>query len=173
MNIYQFEASGDKTALGALMKEYLVWVIDMMRSEYGYDISEAIIDSVIENDLQTIEKFLPPAGFILLAEIDNKLAGMVGLKKLSEGIAEIKRLYVRPAFRGKGLAQALLQQLINEAKSKNYSFIRLESDKFMKNAHQLYHSFGFKDIEQYEGGEAPPEFVPHTIFMELSLANAD
>jgi GNAT superfamily N-acetyltransferase len=173
MKIYQFESSGDKSRLGTLMKEYLVWVVNIMRTDYGYDISEEIIDAVVENDLQTIEKFLPPIGFILIAEIDNKLAGMVCLKKLSEDVAEIKRMYVRPQFRGQGLARTLLQQLINEAKSKNYSLIRLESDKFMKNAHQLYYSFGFKDIEQYEGGEAPPEFVPHTVFMELSLANAD
>jgi GNAT superfamily N-acetyltransferase len=173
MKIYQLEATSDKIQLVALMKEYFLWLFDMMRSEYGYNISEELVDAVIERNQASIEDCLPPTGLLLLAENDNALAGMAGLRKLSEGIAEIKRLYVRPEFRGQGLARTMFQQLIDEAKSKNYSLIRLESDFFMKNAHRLYRSFGFKEIEQYEGSIAPKEFVSHSIFMELSLANAD
>ena len=51
--------------------------------------------------------------------------------------------------------------------------IRLESGKFMKNAHQLYRSLGFREIEAYEHGELPEELAAHSIFMELSLADAD
>jgi len=173
MKIYQFEASGDKTLLSTLMREYLVWSTNMLRSEYGLDYGDEVINAIIEEDLEMIDKYLPPMGCLLIAEVDNESAGMVCLKALDKGIAEVKRMYVRPKFRRFGLGRSLMTHLLDEAKAMNYSIVRLESGKFMKNAHQLYRSLGFREIEAYEHGELPEELAAHSIFMELSLADAD
>jgi GNAT superfamily N-acetyltransferase len=173
MKIYQFEKTANLELLRALMREYLMWVRDNLQSEFGINYSDEIIDSVIDNDLANLEEFLPPMGCLFLAEVDNELAGMVCLKDISEGVAEVKRMYVRPQFRRFGLGRILINSLLDEAKAMNYSIIRLESSHFMKNAHQLYRSLGFKEIERYEGGEAPDELVAHTFFMELSLSTND
>ena len=82
---------------------------------------------------------------------------------------EIKRMYVKPKYRGKGIGRALLQEQVNRARQQNVSTIRLDSSRFMTTAHSLYRSVGFKDIEPYKGSEIPAEIQKYWIFMELKL----
>jgi ribosomal protein S18 acetylase RimI-like enzyme len=78
-------------------------------------------------------------------------------------------MYVRPEHRNKGLGRALVDRLIEEARQVGYQRIRLDSALFMRDAHRLYRSAGFKEIAPYEGSEVPVEFHDHWIFMELML----
>jgi GNAT superfamily N-acetyltransferase len=78
-------------------------------------------------------------------------------------------MYVRPAFRRKGIGRALAQRLISEARGIGYASIRLDSTRFMKAAHALYRSLGFREIEPYPESEIPPEFQSHWVFMELEF----
>ena len=149
--------------------DYLVWGNDKMQSLYGvhpHNPKEAV-----EQDIQSIDKFLPPNGRLLLAFYENKACGIGCLKSIDEEIGEIKRMYVDPSFRNIGAGRAILQSLLNAAKDTGYNKVRLDSPKFMEAAHSLYRSFGFKDIEPYLEMEIPQEFKDYLLFMELDLTD--
>lgn len=90
-----------------------------------------------------------PKGCLLLAFYKNKLTGCVALRKFDEGMCEMKRLYVRSGYRGKGIGKALAKQIINTARKLGYTHMRLDTLPFMKEAITLYLSLGFKEIDPY------------------------
>jgi GNAT superfamily N-acetyltransferase len=113
--------------------------------------------------------FLPPQGRLLFAYKENCLAGVGCLKALTPHTAEIKRMYVRPGNRRQSLGRALLNRLLEEAGQIGYERVRLNSARFMTEAHQLYRTTGFREIDAYEGSEIPKEFQGRWIFMEKVL----
>lgn len=90
-----------------------------------------------------------PEGCLLLAFYKNKLAGCVALRKFDEGMCEMKRLYIRPGYRGKGIGKVLAKQILNTARKLGYTHMRLDTLPFMKEAITLYLSLGFKEIDPY------------------------
>ena len=166
MKLYQMETSEHKQHVSELFWEYLQWANQNVNEVFNVNFD---IAAMLEADMQTLAKFLPPNGRLLLGEVDEQIAGIACMKQLNDTICEIKRMYVRPAFRGRGLGRGLLQRLIDEARQIGYPIMRLDSARFMKAAHALYRSTGFQEIEPYEGSEIPTEFQQHWIFMELRL----
>ncbi len=117
-----------------------------------------------------LHEFIPPSGRLLLGKYEAKIAGCICLRKIGEDVGEIKRMYVRPEFRRKGIGRSLLEAIINEAIYIDYSKIRLDSAPFAKEAQALYGLFGFQDIEPYlEKIEIPLEHRANWVFMELLL----
>lgn len=111
-------------------------------------------------------KYAPPDGRLYLVLEDGKYGGCIGLRKFDEGICEMKRLYVRPEFRGKRIGDALIEKVILEAKKICYKKMRLDTIKErMQQAVSLYEKHGFVEIEAYY--ENPN---PHTLYMELKLS---
>jgi len=94
-------------------------------------------------------KYVPPDGRLLLANQDAETAGCVALRKIDRGICEMKRMWIRPEFRGKGIGRALTETVIDEAQKIGYKRMCLDTGKFMKEAPALYRLLGFKDIEPY------------------------
>jgi len=150
-----------------LFWEYLQWANAKVEENFGVSFD---IASMLEDDMNTLDKFMPPKGRLLLGYVEDQPMGIACLKALTEIIGEIKRMYVRPQARKKGLGRALLNQLLEEARQSGYARIRLDSARFMAAAHQLYRTNGFREIQAYEGSEIPKEFQNHWIFMECELS---
>src|SRR6266478_5314733 len=94
--------------------------------------------------------YAPPEGRLLLAEYEGQLAGCVALHKLEPDICEMKRLYLRPQFRGKGLGRILAERIMTEARQIGYSLMRLDTvEPVMKDAVVMYRKLGFKEIAPY------------------------
>ena len=166
MRLYQVETEEHKQYIRELFWEYLQWANQNVNENFNVNFD---IAAMLDDDMRTLDKFLPPDGRLLLCVVDDQLAGLACMKKLSDAVCEVKRMYVRPNFRGHGLGRALLQGLIDEARHMGYLIMRLDSARFMKEAHALYRSTGFREIESYEGSEIPEAFQQHWVFMELPL----
>ena len=113
-------------------------------------------------------KYAPPTGRLLLAREGNQSVGCAGFRCLEAGICEMKRLYVRPQWRGRGIGQQLAGMLIDAARNAGYSRMRLDTLNTMRSAIELYTSLGFRRIEAYY--ENPSD---RAVFMELVLENPD
>jgi ribosomal protein S18 acetylase RimI-like enzyme len=116
-------------------------------------------------------KYAPPDGALLLARVDGEAAGTVALRKLDSGICEMKRLYVRPPFRGRRMAdgrsigRALAEVIVAIGRERGYQRLRLDTiGGKMRQALSLYRSMGFVEIPPYY---ASP--IPDTAYLELVL----
>lgn len=111
-------------------------------------------------------KYTPPEGRLYLVLDEGKYTGCIGLRRFEGKICEMKRLYVKPAYRGKGIGNALIQKITNEAKAIGYRTMRLDTIRErMRNAVTLYEKHGFLEIDAYYDNPNP-----HTLYMELKLS---
>lgn len=109
--------------------------------------------------------YAQPAGRLLLAVYQGEVAGCVALRPLEAQACEMKRLYVRPRWRGHRVGIELAQRIIEEARLAGYKQMRLDTLPSMRDAIRLYRSLGFKEIEPYYANP-----VEGALFMELSLS---
>jgi ribosomal protein S18 acetylase RimI-like enzyme len=105
-----------------------------------------------------------PEGSLLLALKNAQPVGCIGIRKLDEETAELKRMYVKGAFRGCGIGVKLLEQSIETAKRLGYLKMKLDTLKDMVKAQELYRSFGFYEIPSYRFNP-----LKGTIYMEKKL----
>ena len=154
--IFQAESQDQIDAARALFREYEAWL--------GLD----LCFQGFEEELNNLPgKYALPDGRLFLAYSDGALAGCIAMRKLSTGICEMKRLFVRDAFRGRRIGNELIQKIIEEALDAGYSKMRLDTyPAKMGKAVDLYRSYGFREIAPYYNN--PYEGV---LFMELDLAD--
>ena len=121
-----------------MLREYVDWI--------GLDLAFQEIDAELDG---LPGDYAPPRGALLVAVDGPRHLAMIALRPLDRTIAEMKRLYVRPDARGRGLARQLITRLCDEAKRLDYSEIRLDTLPKMGEAQAIYQAYGFVDIEPY------------------------
>ncbi len=94
---------------------------------------------------------------------------MGALRRVKEGVGEIKRMYIKPEYRGRGLGKKMLELLLREGKRCSFSKIYLETGSFMTTAQRLYRAAGFHSREVYPETEMPPQIRHAYLFMEKVL----
>jgi len=109
-------------------------------------------------------QYSPPDGCILVALWGSELAGCVALRGLNTSGCEMKRLFVRPAFRGREIGLALASAIIEQARSRGYAYMRLDTLPTMKTAISIYRALNFKEIKPYTN-----EKIPGARYFELAL----
>ncbi|HSG43189.1 MAG TPA: GNAT family N-acetyltransferase [Anaerolineales bacterium] len=160
-------ASGEHHAeIRNLFFEYAQLIQKIATEEYGLDFT---IDDTLNGFMSGMSVFHPPSGSLLLAKYKDEFAGIGCLKRLNDETGEIKRMFVSPRYRRKGLGKVMLDGLVNDARSIGYSKIRLDSPDVFKAAHRLYESMGFRYIEAYEGSEAAESIPDRAVYMELEI----
>jgi putative acetyltransferase len=134
--------------------------------EYGGSLGFSLCFQSFDEELKSLPgAFGLPAGRLLLARCEGHAAGCIGLRPLEPGICEMKRLYVRPSDRGRGLGRMLVERLIAEARAIGYERMRLDTvESAMKDAIALYRRMGFKEIAPYSAIS-----IDTALWMELSL----
>jgi putative acetyltransferase len=154
VNIVQAQSPDDINRTRELFEEYAAWLgFDLCFQKFGDELAELP------------GAYAPPAGRLFLAVDGDQILGCVALRPLDEGICEIKRLYLRPDARGKGLGRELTKAVIDAAHEIGYKRMRLDTlPGKMDRAIAIYRSLGFREIEPYYYN--PYEGVK---FMELSL----
>lgn len=108
--------------------------------------------------------YAPPRGRLLVAWVDERPAGCGALRPIEGDAAEMKRMWVRPSFRGRGLGRAVAEALLAAARSEGYARIRLDTLPSMAEAQALYCSLGFVKVPPYNDNPHPG-----AIHMELRL----
>jgi len=167
----RLSALDDLTGVAGLMAGYVAEIRRNLFEKYGLRLEEATPDS---GQLVAIDALLEPPQILYLAVIDGRPSGTCGLKQLDADTAEIKRMYVDPAQRGRGVARALLERVIDDGRAAGFRTLRLETTVWMVEAHALYRSCGFTEAAPF----ADPEFGCHPGFehlaryMTLSLAGS-
>jgi putative acetyltransferase len=134
-------------------------------AEYGASLHFSLCFQRFEEELAGLPgAYARPEGCLLLALQEDEVAGCAALRKSAEGVAEMKRLFVRPTFRGKGLGRVLAEAILDEASKAGYRSIKLDTIDSMKEAIALYRDLGFETTSPYTYNP-----IPGAVFMERSL----
>ena len=154
MNLKQVELEEEVHQARGLFVEYATWL--------GFSLCFQNFDKELAG---LPGDYSPPDGRLLLALENEQVAGCVALRKIGDGTGEMKRLYVRPEFRSKGLGRLLTETVIRTARDLGYERLRLDTlPGRMDQAIAMYRSLGFKDIEPYYNNP-----YADAAYMELTL----
>jgi GNAT superfamily N-acetyltransferase len=139
MKLIQVKSDEEINETRQLFGEYAAWL--------GVDLCFQNFEQEVAN---LPGEYVPPSGRLYLAVENDQVAGCVAVRKIGADICEMKRLYVRPAFRGKGLGGTLAEKIIEAAREIGYARMRLDTlPRRMAPAVAMYRSLGFKTIEPY------------------------
>ncbi|MGO8790003.1 MAG: GNAT family N-acetyltransferase [Terriglobia bacterium] len=144
--------------------EYVGQVRDLFK-EYAASLGVDLCFQDFERELADLPgHYVPPEGRLLMAMDGTKTAGCVALRKFDGETCEMKRLYVRPAFRGNGVGRSLVNAVLSEARAVGYQRMRLDTLPQMKEAIVFYRSLGFHPIPAYRHNP-----IPGALFLEIDL----
>jgi ribosomal protein S18 acetylase RimI-like enzyme len=144
----------DRTTVEALFREYV--------SSLAEDISFQNVDDELSH---LPGKYARPGGVVLIAWDGGEAAGAVAYRMVEPGVAEMKRLYVRPVFRGRDLGRELAGELIEDARTRGYRTMLLDTLASMQSARALYRDLGFAPVAPYYDNP-----LPGVMYMALELS---
>jgi len=139
----------------SLFSEYAAWLnIDLSFQHF-------------EEELGALKQmYAKPSGGIILCREENEFIACVAIRKISGDIGELKRMFVQPAHRKKGIGEALIKKAIELAHHCNYKYIRLDTLNYMQSAIDLYLKHGFKETDAYYNN---PNAT--AVYFELKIEN--
>jgi GNAT superfamily N-acetyltransferase len=161
--IMQVESDADIESAREILAEYMAWTLSVEGDAHdaptfqGHGEELASLPGV----------YVPPAGRLFLARDAGRVAGCVAIKPHDARVCELKRLYVRPAFRKRGLGERLVQTAINEGRNVGYERMILDSHISMRGAHAIYQALGFRFVAG--PADFPERFKPVVVFMECEF----
>ena len=124
--------------------------------EYSRLVSEALCFQNFDQELEALPgSYAPPEGALLIARDGEKAAGCVALRRLADGSGEMKRMYVRDAYRGSGLGRRLALAIIEEARTRKYGRVVLDTLPKLAPAIALYRDLGFRETGPYLASPTP------------------
>jgi len=141
--------------------------VEALFREYVASLEEDISFQNVDEELANLPgKYARPAGAVLIARDDAEAAGAVAYRMVEPGVCEMKRLYVRPAFRGSGLGRELANELIEDARARGYRTMLLDTLASMAAARALYRDLGFLAVAPYYDNP-----LPGVMYMALELGD--
>jgi ribosomal protein S18 acetylase RimI-like enzyme len=161
----------DRAALLDINIEYVSWVfaeIEKMSGMTARDILGAEVTDYVPGVIDKVCGDPPPLGAFYLVEHAGQVVAMGGLRRSEDGVAELKRVYVRPTGRGHRLGEALARRLVADARMFGYRSVRLDTLPFMGAAQALYEAMGFVDCAPYPV-EMPEAFRAHIRYMQVDF----
>lgn len=159
LRIYPVKTDEDIEIVKGLLEEYVVsWF------EFDGPVHEKEVEKARSQMINLLNHFGPPDGCLLLAKYCEETVGCVALEKLNKSICQMKRLYVKPKFRGLKIGRKLAECVIENARKIGYERIRIHTITALEKANRLYKSLGFIKIIPYE--DSPRK---DAVFMELKL----
>jgi ribosomal protein S18 acetylase RimI-like enzyme len=164
-----FDMNVHKEEYVKLNVEFITWIADQYRENYQIDAVSMIgqtIPEYVDDHLEDLTCLQPPEGIIYLLIVEGAIAGMGALRKLSHEVGEIKRMYIRPFYRGRGYGKQMLNKLLKVGRRFGCSSFLLETSKFMTVAQHIYKSVGFMEREEYPESETPTIFRQYQLYME-------
>jgi GNAT superfamily N-acetyltransferase len=157
----------DFAAFALMVREYVDWC----RIRYAHDswfVDAAFSHQSLDEEIEAgFPSYKPPKGRALIARREGTAVGCVAYRRLSNGICEMKRLFVRSNGQGHGTGRRLCLDLIEQAREDGYGLMRLDTANLLTEAIALYRSLGFRDCVPYN--EYPDEVMRYVVFMELPL----
>jgi GNAT superfamily N-acetyltransferase len=153
--------------------EYLRWADASVQEWFGLSLPSLLgmpISDYVHSSLDKLCEGTPPNG-VFYVVFDGEMAlGMGGLRRVRDGVGEIKRIYLSRASRGGGIGAQILDRLVRDAQSFGYDELVLDTGPFMTSAHRLYEAAGFADIQPYAEAEVPEALHRDWRFMRCRLS---
>ena len=156
----------DLDGLSEVIREYLSFTADQYREISSIEIDA---EAYLKKTFSEIDSYYPPRGRFLLAREGQRLIGIGSLKPIRDETCEIKRMYVLPDQRGKGLGKMILVRLIDEAKEIGYAKILLEVACFSTAAISLYRAMGFTDTDRHLEAETDEAFREYLVYLGMKI----
>ena len=167
-NIFRMNKKAEKSEMPKIFQAKTDEDFDIAKKlfvEYADSLGFHLSFQDFEGELANLPgDYVSPTGCLLLAVYKEQSVGCIGLRKLSDRVCELKRLYVKPSFRGLGIGRALVEAVIEEARKIDYNYMRLDTVPSMEAASALYASVGFKKASAYRYNP-----IEDAVFMELKL----
>ena len=139
---------------------------ELIRPPWNFNLD---VEHEVNFTMNNLDKFAEPDGRLLLVKVDGEIAGTISLRKIREDAGEIKRMYVKPKFRGKKLGNLMVEIVISISEEKGFSKLFLDTAIFMSSAVSLYKKYGFKEIDSYPEIVIPKGLLNTMIFLMKEL----
>ena len=146
IQIFQYKES-QLEEIRLILTEYMIFIAnEIIKPPWEFNVD---VEHEVDFTMNNLDKFAEPDGRLLLVEVDGQIAGTISLRKIRGDCGEIKRMYIKPEFRGKKLGNLMIEKVISISEENRFSKLFLDTSLFMSSAVSLYKKFGFKETDSY------------------------